>query len=210
MIMSSCTFVVKNGFYESSVPKCPPARSSSCPPKISSFVGVRKNSSVSTQVSEEFSFIDPTATTLMVRNIPTRFTSSSFIDVLCDCGYSGTFDFFYLPMDFRTGKNMGYAFLNFTLPYYAQLFAHMFNGTRLGLTTSSKVLHITISRRQGLIENIELFRNSDLLSSESYPCFKPFVLVPMLATDVYGSPSFCPVLSPLTSEIFTYLTQKTF
>ena len=215
---SSCGVVVKNGFYDfesSFVEKKSSNRSSSCPPQLSSLRSDfrRTNSTVSTQISDDSLSVPEisSATTLMIRNIPTRFTSTSFLDVLMECGFSGTFDFFYLPMDFRTGKNMGYAFLNFTLPYFAQLFAHLFHGTRLGFTTSSKVLHISTSRRQGLVENIELFRNSDLLSSESFPCFKPFVLVPMFMTDPCGNtPSFYPVLTPLTAEIFAYLTQKTF
>ena len=44
-------------------------------------------------------------TTVMVRNIPTRFTSLSLIEVLKDYGFDKTFDFFYLPMDFKTKKN---------------------------------------------------------------------------------------------------------
>ena len=224
MIMSSSSLcvVIKNGFYDVVVSSPRTAdknsanRSSSCPPQLSSVRtgGLRRsNSTVSTQISDDTCVSSPdhslTTTTLMIRNIPTRFTSTSFLDILYDSGFSGTFDFFYLPMDFRTGKNMGYAFLNFTMPYFANLFAHMFHGTRLGLTTSSKVLHISRSRRQGLIENIELFKNSDLLSSESYPCFKPFVSVPLLIADpACGLSSYCQVLSPLTTEIFAYLTQQ--
>jgi len=100
-------------------------------------------------------------------------------------------------MDFRTGKNMGYAFINFTYPYYAQMFSFMFHGTRLGFTSSTKVIHVSISRRQGLIENLELFRGSDLLSSFSQPYFKPFVLVPTVV-----AAGGCSVLVPLDQEIF--------
>ena len=113
----------------------------------------------------------------MVRNIPTRYTSLSFLRVLDCAGFSATYSFFYLPMDFRTGKNMGYCFINFLRPDLAQLFANVFHGSRLGFTTSTKVVHVSTSRRQGLRENVALFRGSDLLSSYSLPFFKPFVLI---------------------------------
>jgi hypothetical protein len=127
----------------------------------------------------ERSHIDlaPTTTTLMVRNIPTRFTSVSFLRILDECGFRNCFDFFYLPMDFRTGKNMGYCFLNFTTPEFARGFASLFHGRRLRMTTSTKVIEISPSRRQGLIENVALFKASDLLGSLSLPHFKPLVLV---------------------------------
>jgi hypothetical protein len=40
----------------------------------------------------------PPVTTYMIRNIPTRFTSLSFVRLLEEYGFSGTFDFLYLPV----------------------------------------------------------------------------------------------------------------
>jgi hypothetical protein len=80
-------------------------------------------------------------------------------------------------MDFRTGKNMGYAFLNFIDHACTCAFANLFHGRRLRMTTSTKVIEISPSRRQGLIENVALFKASDLLGSLSLPHFKPLVLV---------------------------------
>jgi hypothetical protein len=37
-------------------------------------------------------------TTVMVRNIPTRFTSISFLRLLDDAGFAGTYGFFYIPV----------------------------------------------------------------------------------------------------------------
>ena len=116
-------------------------------------------------------------TTLMVRNIPTRFTSVSFLRMLDECGFRGSFDFQYMPMDFRTGKNMGYCFINFVHAHFAAMFAALFHGRRLRMTTSTKVIEISPSKRQGLLENVELFKDSDLLGSLSLPHFKPLVLV---------------------------------
>jgi RNA recognition motif-containing protein len=121
--------------------------------------------------------ISPEITTLMIRNLPTRFTPMSLIRLFEDCGFYHAFDFFYCPIDFKTSKNQGYCFINFIHPEYAQMFASIFHGTRLGITTSTKILNVSGSRRQGLKENVCLFRGSDLLSSCSLPFYKPFVLM---------------------------------
>jgi len=117
-------------------------------------------------------------TSLMVRNIPTRFTSLTLIDVLREHGFDKTFDFLYLPMDFRTKKNCGYAFMNFVNAQYAQQFIKTFQGLPLKAATSQKLLDIIPSRRQGFIENISVFESSDLLSTTNHhsACFKPLVL----------------------------------
>ncbi len=152
-------------------------RTLSCPPKID-IEGTGRARTVSTDASSTSVLTaSEWVTTVMVRNIPTRFTSVSLLGVLDEAGFGGTYSFFYLPMDFRTGKNMGYCFINFMCPEFAHMFANIFNGTRLGVTTSSKVLQVSASRRQGLKANVALFRGSDLLSSHSLPFFKPFVLV---------------------------------
>ena len=157
-------------------------RSSSCPPAV---VGP----SPPQPSLPESADIPLNATTLMVRNLPTRFTPVSLLRVFEDSGFGGTLDFFYCPIDFRTSKNQGYCFVNFVHPTFAHMFANIFHGTRLGVTTSTKILHVSASRRQGLVENVALFRGSDLLSSFSLPFFKPFVLV-------YGE------LMPLCESLF--------
>jgi hypothetical protein len=116
-------------------------------------------------------------TTYMIRNIPTRFTSITFVRLLEDYGFGKTFDFFYLPMDFRSGKNMGYAFINFKSAEIGEKFCRQFNGKRLPVSTSKKVVDISPYRRQGLVENVSLFRTSDLLNSVSLPHYKPLVAV---------------------------------
>jgi hypothetical protein len=80
-------------------------------------------------------------------------------------------------MDFRTGKNMGYCFINFMHPSFTIMFASLFHGRRLRMTTSTKVIEVTPSKRQGMVENVALFKASDLLGSLSLPHFKPLVLV---------------------------------
>jgi hypothetical protein len=117
-------------------------------------------------------------TTVMIRNIPTRYTSPSLIDVLRDHGFDKTFDFMYLPMDFRTKKNVGYAFVNFIMPEYVEKFVAEFQGLQLKANTSQKCLEIVPSRRQGFLENIGVFGASELLTSNTQqPYFKPLVMI---------------------------------
>ena len=117
-------------------------------------------------------------TTVMVRNIPTRYTSLSLIDVLKEHGFDKTFDFMYLPMDFRTKKNVGYAFVNFISAEYVSKFTTVFQGMQLKASTSQKCLEIVPSRRQGFIDNIGVFGASELLTSTNQQAhFKPLVMV---------------------------------
>jgi hypothetical protein len=171
--------VVKHGFLHAQphAPSGAKRRNKSCPPELPDVKPEEpkfRKISFSTTDSND---LECHVTTVMVRNIPTRFTSVSLLSVLDEAGFMGTYSFFYLPMDFRTGKNMGYCFINFLTPDLARLFANIFHGTRLGVTTSHKVLQVTASKRQGLKENVALFKGSDLLNSCSLPFFKPFVLV---------------------------------
>ena len=50
-------------------------------------------------------------TTVMIRNIPNRYSRESLVEVFQD--FVGTFDFFYLPIDAVAQANIGYAFINF-------------------------------------------------------------------------------------------------
>ena len=48
----------------------------------------------------------------MIKNIPNKYTQRMLLQTL-DRTYDGTYDFFYLPIDFKNRCNVGYAFLNF-------------------------------------------------------------------------------------------------
>lgn len=114
----------------------------------------------------------------MVRNIPTRFTSLSLMEILNQNGFGKSFDYFYLPMDFKTQKNCGYAFINFVTNDHCRHFFKKFQGLQLKASTSHKFLDIVVSKRQGFRENICVFQSSDLLSSSNHlDHFKPMVMI---------------------------------
>lgn len=51
-------------------------------------------------------------TTLMIRNIPNKYTQKILMQTIDAQGFYGKYDFFYLPIDFKNRCNVGYAFIN--------------------------------------------------------------------------------------------------
>ncbi|KAK4398200.1 protein MEI2-like 2 [Sesamum angolense] len=54
-------------------------------------------------------------TTLMIKNIPNKYTSKMLLAAI-DETHKGTYDFLYLPIDFKNKCNVGYAFINMVAP----------------------------------------------------------------------------------------------
>lgn len=54
-------------------------------------------------------------TTVMVKNIPNKYTIQLLKDLI-DKNHANSYDFLYLPIDFKNKCNMGYAFINFVEP----------------------------------------------------------------------------------------------
>jgi len=105
-------------------------------------------------------------TTLMIRNIPNKYSQKMLLDVL-DRKYSGRYDFFYLPIDFKNRCNLGYAFVNFKTPATTAEFYKEFHSKSWEEFNSKKVCEITYARVQGRNALIEHFRNS------RFPCNEP-------------------------------------
>merc|ERR1711998_768910 len=98
-------------------------------------------------------------TTLMVRNIPNKYSQRMVLNVIHKFGFKGTFDFLYVPSDFATRVNVGYCFVNFTKPEYAQLFAKVFHRMHLNGFKSKKLVQISLGTTQGFDANIKSSRN---------------------------------------------------
>merc|ERR1719401_629351 len=69
-------------------------------------------------------------TTMMLRNIPNKYTQNTLLQEINDFGFLGSYDFFYLPMDVHNRSNVGYAFINFEKPDDADRFGHVFREHR--------------------------------------------------------------------------------
>lgn len=115
-------------------------------------------------------------TTIMVKNLPNRVRVENLVEKLDELGFGGRCDYVYMPMDWQTHANKGFAFANFKTAKDALDFAAEIEGTALfGSCSSSSGKRMTScpATRQGIVEN---------LRSVSYTCRKdklnfPWVLI---------------------------------
>jgi len=122
------------------------------------------------RVAEEY------RTTVMMKNIPNKYTQESVMSLIHSKGFKAAYDFLYLPIDFRSRSNMGYAFINFCTPTDAQDFVKAFTGFSGWLFNSVKVCQIAWSRPyQGLAAHIDRYRNSPTMHSTIPNEFKPAI-----------------------------------
>merc|ERR1719420_1358326 len=84
-------------------------------------------------------------TTVMMRNLPNKYTQDSLIALINEQGFEKKFDFFYLPIDFRNKVNIGYAFVNFTTSEDAVTFMRKFDGYNNWPYNSRKVCKVSWS-----------------------------------------------------------------
>ncbi|KAL6846717.1 hypothetical protein ACP4OV_024165 [Aristida adscensionis] len=111
---------------------------------------------------------DPNATsgvtTLMIRNIPNSFTRDRLINIVDQhCaeendaiaangggGVRSEYDFLYVPIDFCTGSNMGFAFVNLTTPDAARRLWRHLHGHRWEFRLTRKCCAVDCASIQGL------------------------------------------------------------
>ena len=111
-------------------------------------------------------------TTVMVRNIPNKYTQQMLLDEV-NVNHDKTYDFFYLPIDFKNRCNVGYAFINFVDPDFIIEFSKEFQGHRWKNFNSGKVCDITYARIQGQAAMVARFQNSSLLDKDD--AYKPLL-----------------------------------
>ena len=104
-------------------------------------------------------------TTIMIKNIPNKFTRDKLIELI-DKNFYGTYDLFILPKDGNKNRNFGYSFINFTSSYFIPYFYHHFNGRKWTDTNSQKVCEITYSKIQGRNELISHYPNKIIFFSD--------------------------------------------
>jgi len=113
-------------------------------------------------------------TTLMLRNIPNRYTAEELIAEMLVHGFEGGFDFFYLPVDFKTKRNKGYAFINFQSACLAKSFRDVFDDLRLLRYSTQKILEVTPAITQGFEANVAQFMRKDAQRIQN-PWFRPMI-----------------------------------
>ncbi|XP_051125716.1 protein MEI2-like 2 [Andrographis paniculata] len=104
-------------------------------------------------------------TTLMIKNIPNKYTSKMLLAAI-DETHKGTYDFLYLPIDFKNKCNVGYAFINMVSPAHIITFYEAFNGKKWEKFNSEKVASLAYARIQGKTALISHFQNSSLMNED--------------------------------------------
>jgi hypothetical protein len=105
-------------------------------------------------------------TTIIIQFLPVDWKQSVLITLLVQQGFDGRFNFVYMPMNFRTGSNVGYAFVNLQDHSTAvELMQKLGEDVRFGKGGLLKPsgLKTEWSSCQGYESNIERFRNSSVM-----------------------------------------------
>ncbi|XP_011020883.1 PREDICTED: protein MEI2-like 4 isoform X1 [Populus euphratica] len=108
---------------------------------------------------------EDTRTTLMIKNIPNKYTSKMLLAAI-DERHKGTYNFVYLPIDFKNKCNVGYAFINMIDPRQIIPFYQAFNGKKWEKFNSEKVASLAYARIQGKAALIAHFQNSSLMNED--------------------------------------------
>lgn len=117
-------------------------------------------------------------TTVMLKNIPNNLSRAALLELLDAAGFRGLCDFVYLPIDFDSDVNLGYAFVNLADGDAGQDFWKVFNGfCDWGVDrASTKICRLEWSQVQGLDTHIQRYRNSPLLHASTPDERRPILL----------------------------------
>lgn len=116
-----------------------------------------------------------TRTTIMLRNVPQSMTRNDLLRLMTDWGLLGRFDFLYLRVDFKTGSNVGYGFINFTSVDHLLEFVENHDGQPWYLHTPHKRVEVSYATHQGIEALDEAHRNSAVMLQ--HPSCRPRVSV---------------------------------
>jgi hypothetical protein len=122
-------------------------------------------------------------TTLMIKNLPNRYSRAMVIALLESKLPVGSFDFVYVPIDFATRQNFAYAFVNLSTPNLVKTFFALFAGFRFPEQASkAKMCEVVFARVQGIEANVNRLINSPILTAcsqgDPYDTALPLVYTP--------------------------------
>jgi len=116
-------------------------------------------------------------TTVMLRNMPNNYTRDMLLELVNSMGFTGCYDFAYLPVDFKSQAGLGYAFINFVSTAEAQRCFDCFEGFSGWKVPSEKVCTVTWgSPYQGLEAHIERYQNSPVMHHSIPDEWKPVLV----------------------------------
>merc|ERR1712087_34684 len=107
--------------------------------------------------------------TAMLRNIPNKYTQENLLEELEAEGFSGTYNFFYLPIDVKNSANVGYAFINFLDNKDFERFCTVFDGWNFKRSGSIKIGSVNAAVVQGLKQNVQNLMKKRVAQGEYGP-----------------------------------------
>jgi len=108
--------------------------------------------------------LPPEVTTLVVQNVPARFSPQKLMEVWSP---DGTYNLLHVPYGFQRKRRHGIAFINFVSHEAATHFMATWHGQRL--VDGSKRLLICAAEVQGVTENLRRFKAQDVQSLRYLP-----------------------------------------
>jgi hypothetical protein len=115
-------------------------------------------------------------TALMLRNLPECLMRNALFELLRAEGFAGSIDFLYVPIDLKSRKNYGFAFVNLVTPEVAERFRNQMSGFCDWGVHSGNALEISVRtgyEGSGLDAYIERYRNSRLMHGKINDEYKP-------------------------------------
>jgi len=134
---------------------------------------VASTCSGSADCSEVTSNSDVLGTTVIMRNIPNRFSHTGLAAVLDTNGFSGVYDLIYVPLDFATGVSFGYAFVNLSSVEESERFIASFDGFKWGGSSKKVCAIVRCCDNESPSERVERYRNLPVMHSSVPDSFKP-------------------------------------
>lgn len=105
-------------------------------------------------------------TTLMIKNIPNKYTISTFLEEI-NVEFQNKYDVFYLPIDYGNKCNLGFAFINFIDPLHIIDFYETYRGKKWKRFNSEKICELVYAKIQGKKELVSHFEKGKVLSFNS-------------------------------------------
>merc|ERR1719272_2242703 len=87
--------------------------------------------------------------TVMIRNIPCRFSREEAMSFLDEVGLRGLYDLVYLPMNSSGRANLGYIFVDFVSTEAVQECRGILTGRKFGISDTTKRCEVSYARMQG-------------------------------------------------------------
>lgn len=131
-------------------------------------------------------------TTVMVKNVPVKYTQRKLLREFLSAGFHGKMDFIYLPIDPRSRCSRGFAFCNFSSPEVTQEFFSTFHKKFLNSYDSEVPLEVAAAEIQGFEANAEHYLVVKASRKEK-------------GRDTFGCPTF---LKPLPQQFLSHLREE--